>query len=117
MNTEALRDALLAADVDRDFSICGTLLPGGQRRSGGEPYLDRDGKRWVFGTYERGNYTPRQYFDTEDEACRYVYEYLTRPRPGLGPRIRTAAERAADDERARLVLEEIDRRRQSRRGR
>ncbi|WP_431967087.1 hypothetical protein [Actinacidiphila sp. bgisy160] len=76
-------------------------------------YLRQEGGAWVVGNYERGVYEPHRHFDTEDAACRYLYDRLTDTGPGPGPgsdeemeavvRDREEIQRAAHDafERAR----------------
>jgi hypothetical protein len=48
--------------------------------------------RWVVGHFdERGVWTADEHFDTEDEACQWIYELYTRPMPE--PRPETPEER------------------------
>ena len=75
----------------------------------------RDGKYRLFGTDERQNFHPLHFslegpeveFDTEDEACDYIWERINRPEPPRGqlPK-RTQAEwdamRAEMEERMRV---------------
>lgn len=48
-------------------------------------YLRREGDAWVVGNFERGVHDPHGRFDTEDAACRYLYDQLTDRGPGPGP--------------------------------
>lgn len=48
-------------------------------------YITHEKDRWVVGFYERGNWNPREYFGTEDEACQWIYEFYTRRIPKPGP--------------------------------
>lgn len=79
MNVSELLAALQQAGVsERMYGIVGDTASGGQSGEG-SLYLEQapDG-RWVQGGYERGVSTPERWFDSEDEACRYVYEALLR---------------------------------------
>src|SRR5690242_8265275 len=48
-------------------------------------YLRQEGDAWVVGNFERGVHDPHRRFDTEDAACRYLYDRLTELGPGPGP--------------------------------
>ncbi|SNR84011.1 hypothetical protein [Actinacidiphila glaucinigra] len=48
-------------------------------------YLRQEGDVWVVGNVERGVHDPHRRFDTEDAACRYLYDRLTDPGPAPGP--------------------------------
>lgn len=41
--------------------------------------------RYQIGYFERGALDPRETFDTEDEACDWLYAHLTRPEPPAAP--------------------------------
>ncbi|WP_441249816.1 hypothetical protein [Kitasatospora sp. McL0602] len=81
MNSQQLLAALQEAGVDgRTYGVCGQI-PGG-RLIDGSGFLNQEADgRWFLGSYERGVYTMERYFDSEDEACQYLYDMLTRPRP------------------------------------
>lgn len=106
MDHQQLLAALREAGVDdRSFCIRGQALPGWFGEGG---VLDQgeDG-RWYVGGVERGKLEIAQWFDSEEDACRHVYELLTRPRPAV--RERTPEERAADRQRSQLRREELNR--------
>jgi len=113
MNVRELQIALRQAGVDpHRYGIEG--VPSDYRLSDGTPFLARqsDG-RWFLGTSERGKESTLRVFDSEEQACAYLYEYLTRPRPALEPL--TPEQEAAAFARAREVEEE-DRRWRERHG-
>ncbi|MDH6126072.1 hypothetical protein [Kitasatospora sp. GP82] len=104
MDHQQLLAALRQAGVDdRSFCIRGHALPGWFGEGG---ILDQaaDG-RWFVGGVERGRLDVDRYFDSEEDACQFVYDLLTRPRPA--PRERTPEERAADRERSRQRQAEL----------
>jgi hypothetical protein len=48
----------------------------------GGPYngaiiLEKEGNKWLYYYFERGSKHSLQYFNTEDEACRYMLQELT----------------------------------------
>ncbi|MFJ4849674.1 MULTISPECIES: hypothetical protein [unclassified Streptomyces] len=48
-------------------------------------YLRQEDDAWVVGNWERGVYDPHRRFDSEDAACRYLHDRLTRRGSGPGP--------------------------------
>ncbi|WP_157546164.1 hypothetical protein [Hamadaea tsunoensis] len=97
MDSKELVTALAATDVDPNYRVDGHLVGF---THDGTPYLDRlpDG-RWCVGYIERGVEHPVRFFATENEACRYFYDDVTKPRKM--PRVRTPEEVAADERHMR----------------
>ncbi len=63
-------------------------IVGVTRRSlsgNGELVLDHDGTRWMTYGYDRGDEVDRRYFDTEEEACDYLFGEMTKPPRPKGP--------------------------------
>ena len=44
----------------------------------GTSILEKKGNKWVYYYYERRGKFDLQYFDTEDEACKYILQILIR---------------------------------------
>ncbi|MCP2326995.1 hypothetical protein HDA40_005502 [Hamadaea flava] len=88
MNTLELLNALRAAGVpDRAYGVPGKPRPIGE----GALYLAKEADgRWVVGVHERAQFTPETYFESEESACRHMYERLTRVKPE--PRAQTKKE-------------------------
>lgn len=40
--------------------------------------LEKKDKKWTYYHYERGEKFDLKYFDTEDEACEYIFRLLTK---------------------------------------
>ncbi|SDZ06801.1 hypothetical protein SAMN05421504_10927 [Amycolatopsis xylanica] len=100
MNLEQLAGELAKAGVDpRSYHFPGKQADGPLHDSA--VYLEADGAGWTVGVRERGVNTPRQSFDTEDAACRYMYDLLTWKAPEP---VRLTPEEA---EAARLLNERI----------
>lgn len=74
MTRQELQTALLKDGIREDvFSLFG-----------GHPteryVLSQDGQKWSVYYSERGNEVGKRVFDSEDAACRYLYEKLIRDR-------------------------------------
>lgn len=107
MDRRELVAALRQANVDEsDYAVQGVSTRAPLADGGLVLGQDDDGT-WAVGVEQRGQYTLRQRFDTEDEACRYLYEFFTRPQPE--PLRRTPEEEAAAQERARRQEQEHER--------
>lgn len=75
MNREELKVALDREGVKPHYySLNG--LSGGPYD--GASILEKEGNKWVYYDFERGSKNNLQYFDTEDEACRYMFKVLTK---------------------------------------
>jgi hypothetical protein len=80
VNTQELLKALREAGADGEVIVV-PFVRQGSGPGGTATYITRESRRWVVGFTERGEWTPRKSFDTEDEACQWVYDHHTRPRP------------------------------------
>lgn len=80
MNTQELLKSLREAGAEGEVVVV-PFVRQGSGPGGTATYITRDGPRWVVGFTERGEWTPQRSFDTEDEACQWVYDCHTRPRP------------------------------------
>lgn len=96
MNRYQLLAAMQEAEVDQDgYEIEG--LDTGDRPAEGGVFLAQDSAgRWFLGGRERGIPITKRYFDSEAEACQYLYDVMARPCPA--PRRLTPAEEAAGRE-------------------
>lgn len=75
MNREELKKALDEAGVHSHYySLNG--LQGGPYD--GTSILEKEGNKWLVYYFERGRKWDLQYFNTEDEACRYFLQKLTK---------------------------------------
>jgi len=75
MNTEELKKALDKEGVKPIYySLNGIRGP----QENDTLILEKTGNKWVYYYYERGHKFDLQYFDTEDKACQYIFQKLTK---------------------------------------
>lgn len=87
MKTKELLEALrVAGRSDAEvYAIASRYVQQGSGPGSSGVYITHERGRWVVGFYERGVWTPREYFATEDEACQWIYDFYTSPMPEPGP--------------------------------
>jgi hypothetical protein len=80
MNRIEMRNELRRAGIaDGLYELTGIHFA--DRYDLGTYFLEEQGGKWVVGVEERGKRESGARFDTEDEACRYLYDQLTAPPP------------------------------------
>lgn len=75
MNIDELKIALDREGVKPHYySLNG--LSGGPYD--GTSILEKEGNKWLYYYFERGSKYNLQYFNSEDEACKYMFKILTK---------------------------------------
>ena len=83
MNVHELDAKLAAAGIDgRTYHIAG-VEPRGRLGEGSWILVPAENEGWAFRIWERGQEWPEDEFATEDEACRWIYNFVVNHKRGL----------------------------------